>query len=175
MNSRWIVPLALVVASSILAPAQTLRPFPKEGLAAHHPGDAGIANDPKVIFAEDFEEDSLDALWKRWETVGDKPGMTFSTGVPAGSAGKHSLIMEREKGPGAQLYRRLKNVDGGWGYDRVFARYYVKFDPDCEWIHHFGPCLGGNVPATTWPSVKAGQPTDGAKSFWSGRSPRSFL
>jgi hypothetical protein len=79
--------------------------------------------------------------------------------------------MERTHGAGAQLYRRLKNARGGWGYDRLFARCYVKFDPDCGEIHHFGTCLGGNLPATPWPSVKAGQPTDGAKSFWSGIEP----
>jgi hypothetical protein len=172
VNSQWrlaFVGLVLCGSGVVGAPAD---PFPKEGLAARYPGDVGIERDAKVIFVENFEEESLEALWKRWDTVGDKPGMTFSTDVPAGSAGKHSLIMERDKGgPGAQLYGRLKNASGGWGYDRVFARYYVKFDPDCEWIHHFGPCLGGNVPATPWPSVKAGQPTDGAKSFWSGIEP----
>jgi hypothetical protein len=74
-------------------------------------------------------------------------------------------------GPGAQLFRRLKNSNGSWGYDRLFARYYVKFDPECGEIHHFGTCLAGNHPATSWPSVRAGQPTDGAKSFWSGIEP----
>ena len=172
LRALWLV--ALLPGASAFAAEKTssVSAFPEKGLAARYPGDVGITNDPKVIFVENFEEDSLAALWKRWDTVGDKPGMTFSTDVPAGSKGKHSLIMERAKGgPGAQLYGRLKNKAGGWGYDRVFARYYVKFDPDCDWIHHFGPCLGGNVPATPWPSVKAGQPTDGAKSFWTGIEP----
>ena len=57
--------------------------------------------------------------------------MTFSADVPAASAGRQSLIMEREKGSGVHLYRRLKNKQGGWGADRVFARYYVRFDPEC--------------------------------------------
>lgn len=147
------------------------RAFPKEGIAAAHPGDAGIERDPRVIFVENFEEASPEALWARWESISDKPGMTFAGDVPAGSAGKQSLLMERTQGPGAALYGRLKNRAGGFGYDRVFARYYVKFDPDCGEIHHFGTCLGGNLPATPWPSVKAGQPTDGAKSFWSGIEP----
>jgi hypothetical protein len=97
--------------------------------------------------------------------------MTFTGDVPAVSAGRQSLLMDRTQGAGAALYRRLKNANGGFGYDRVFARYYVKFDADCGEIHHFGTCLGGNLPATRWPSVKAGQPTDGAKSFWSGIEP----
>jgi hypothetical protein len=145
--------------------------FPSEGIASRYPGDTGIDRDPKVVFVENFEHPTLDALWQRWETIGDKPGQSFTPDVPNGSPGKQSLLMDRQTGPGAQLYRRLKNPDGTWGYDRLFARYYVKFAPDCAEIHHFGPCLGGNLPATPWPSVKAGQPTDGAKSFWSGIEP----
>ena len=145
--------------------------FPTTGLATRYPGDAGIERDPHVVFVENFEEQSLDTLWKRWDTVTDRPGMSFSADVPRGSAGKQSLIMERESGSGSQLYRRLKNVQGGLGYDQLFARYYVKFDPECGEIHHFGTCIGGNNPPTPWPSVSAGQPTDGAKSFWSGIEP----
>lgn len=145
--------------------------FPQEGIAFQYPNDKGIETDSRVIFVENFEHDSIPSMAERWESVGDRPGMSFSEEVPAGSSGKQSLLMERTAGPGAQLYRRLKNKEGGWGYDRVFARYYVKFDPDCGEIHHFGTCLGGHYPATSWPSVKAGQPTDGAKSFWSGIEP----
>jgi hypothetical protein len=53
----------------------------------------------------------------------------------------------------------------------VFARYYVKFAEDSGELHHFGTCLGGTNPAVAWPMVKAGFPTDGAKSFWSGIEP----
>lgn len=146
-------------------------PFPAEGIAAKYPGDKGIEKDASVVFVENFEQEALESLWKNWESVKDRPGMSFSTDVPAGSGGKHSLVMERQKGSGAQLFRRIKNKNGGWGYDRLFARYYVKFDPDCGEIHHFGTCLGGNNPPTPWPSVKAGFPTDGAKSFWTGIEP----
>lgn len=174
MTTRKFFALSWLVSWAVsgFAPAFAAAPFPETGLAAKYPGDAGIERDPRVIFVENFEQASREELWKRWDTVGDKPGMSFSTETAPGSAGKQSLIMERAQGgPGAQLYRRLRNKEGGWGYDRVFARYYVKIDPECDWIHHFGPCLGGNLPATPWPSVKAGQPTDGAKSFWSGIEP----
>ena len=142
-----------------------------EGIATKYPGDIGIGRDPRVIFVEDFEEESLDALWLRWETVGGREGQSFAENVPPGSQGKRSLAMDRQSGSGPQLYRRLKNAAGGYGFDRVFARYYVRFDPDCGEIHHFGTCLGGNQPSTAWPSVNAGHPTDGAKSFWSGIEP----
>jgi hypothetical protein len=167
MAAATICSMAALVAAENVAP----RTFPAIGIAAAFPGDAAIAKDPRVLFAENFEEESLDALWSRWETVGARPGMSFSSSTAPGSAGRQSLIMERERGSGSQLYRRLKNQQGGWGHDRVFARYYVRFDPECGEIHHFGTCLGGNNPATPYPSVRAGYPTDGAKSFWSGIEP----
>ena len=148
-----------------------VKPAPKEGLASLYPGDAGIERDPRVILVENFEHDSLDALAKRWETVSGRDTMALSNDRPTGSAGKQSLLIDREKGAAGQLYRRLKNPKGGWGYDQVFARYYVKFDPDCGEIHHFGTTIGGNHPATPWPMVRAGTRPDGAKSFWSGIEP----
>jgi hypothetical protein len=146
-------------------------PFPDKGIASEYPGDRGLESDRRVVFVENFEGDSLEEIWKNWETVSDKPGQSLTGEVPPGSSGKSSLLMDRTAGPGPQLFRRIKNKSGGWGYDRLFARYYVKFDPECGEIHHFGTCLGGNNPPTAWPSVRAGQPTDGAKSFWSGIEP----
>jgi len=125
-----------------------VKPVPKEGLASLYPGDKGIESDPRVIFVENFEEESLDALAKRWETVSGRATMALSKDRPANSTGKQSLLIDRTKGAAGQLYRRLKNSKGGWGYDKVFARYYVKFDKDCGEIHHFGTTLGGNHPAT---------------------------
>jgi hypothetical protein len=94
--------------------------------------------------------------------------MSLSGDVPPGSAGSKSLLIaqQAEKGTGADLYRRLSE-----GYDRVFTRMYVKFAEDCEPVHHFGTCVGGNFPSTAWPSVRAGQPPDGDKSFWIGIEP----
>src|SRR5689334_5829602 len=39
-----------------------------------------------MVFAGDLEEESVDALCKRWATVSDRLGMSFSTDVPEGSA-----------------------------------------------------------------------------------------
>ena len=105
-------------------------PFPEKGIASQYKGDRGIEKDARVVFVESFESDSLEELWKRWETVSDKPGQSLTADVPTGSSGAKSLLMDRTRGSGPQLYRRLKHKDGRWGYDRLFARYYVKFDPD---------------------------------------------
>jgi hypothetical protein len=71
-----------------------------------------------------------------------------------------------ENGTGGDLYSRLPD-----GYDRVFARFYVRFAEDCEPIHHFGTCIGGNNPATAWPQVRAGIPTQGDRAYWVGIEP----
>lgn len=138
------------------------------GLASRYPGDAGIEKHPSVVFVEDFEDATLEAIGKRWYTVRDRYAMSLSNDVPKGSSGKQSFLISQlaEKGTGADLYRRL-----GDGYEKLYTRMYVKFADDCEPVHHFGTCVGGNNPATRWPSVRAGQPTKGDKSFWVGIEP----
>ena len=103
-------------------------PLPSgDGLAAKYPGDTGIERDARVVLVEKFEQADIATLAAQWESVGAKSSMFFTADVPPGSAGRQSLLMDREKGPGGSLYRRLKNKAGGFGHDRIFARYYVKF------------------------------------------------
>jgi hypothetical protein len=138
------------------------------GIAAKYAGDVGIENDSRVVFAENFEQPSLDELKKRWETVTQPETMTLEDDVPAGSGGKRSLLVAHVggKGSGGHLYRRLQGA-----HKKLHGRFYVKFDPDCAPIHHFGTNLGGNLPPTPWPSVSAGKPPAGDKSFWVGIEP----
>lgn len=138
------------------------------GLAAKYPGDAGIDKDPRVVYVENFESNSLEELKSRWETVGSLKRMSFSDDVAPGSGGKQSLLTSHVggDGEGPQLYRRLKP-----GYDKLYARYNVKFDPDCAPISHFGTALGGNNPSTSWPMVSAGNRPKGDKTFWVGIEP----
>ena len=138
------------------------------GIAELYFGDRGIENDPRVIFAENFEQSSIDAIASRWDTVRDRDVMSLSKDIPPNSSGQQSLLMSQlaEKGTGGDLYRVL-----GDGYDKLYTRMYVRIAEDCEPIHHFGTCVGGNNPATRWPSVRAGQPTQGDKSFWVGIEP----
>lgn len=121
-----------------------------------------------MVFVEDFEIADLSALDSRWEMVRDREVMSLTADVPPGSAGKQSLLMSQraEQGTGGDLYTRL-----GAGHDRLFTRMYVKFAEDCEPVHHFGTCVGGNHPSTPWPSVRAGEPTRGDRSFWVGIEP----
>ena len=138
------------------------------GIATKYPGDEGIASDARVIFTEDFEVKSIDDLKERWDMVRDPEAMSLAEETPEGSTGTRSMLIAQlaENGTGADLYRRLPP-----GHERLYTRMYVKFAEDCEPVHHFGTCVGGNNPSTPWPSVRAGQPTQGEKSFWVGIEP----
>jgi hypothetical protein len=124
------------------------------GLAARHPGDRGLARDPRVLLAEDFEAGSLTDLGKRWSSVsneGDRV-LAYSGDVPVGG-GKRSLQMTATvpANTGGHLYTRLPR-----GVDRLFARFYVKFPGDPDYIHHF-VTVGGYNPSTPWPQGGAGE------------------
>lgn len=157
----------LVVAGWVLGPALAALPE-GDGLAAKFPGDTGIERSKAVVFVERFDQVSGEAMFKRWESVRGNEGMTLVKGGVSGSGDRKALQITHVggKGDGSHLYRRLQP-----GYDQVFARWYVKFDPDCAQIHHFGTHLGGFNPSTPWPQGGAGNRPDGAKRFSSGVEP----
>ncbi|QDT09629.1 hypothetical protein [Planctomycetes bacterium K23_9] len=130
-----------------------------KGLADRFVADAGIAGNSSVIFAEDFEQSDYQ---KNWQDVRDDGGVltlvtapsSFRSDAPANErfapVGKRSL----------QVTARLtKNTGGGltkWfeSNDRLFIRFYVRFDKDVDYIHHF--C-----------TLRANKATHG-KDAWSG-------
>src|SRR5690606_2033084 len=136
-------------------------------LASRYVGDAGIAEDPNVVFAEGFEAGSLEAVTARWDSVQNAEIMSLSADVPEASGGTRSLLMTHVGGrsTGGHLYRRLLP-----GYEELFVRFYVRFDPDCFPIHHFVH-LGGYHPATAWPQGGAGIRPAGDERFTTGVEP----
>jgi hypothetical protein len=125
------------------------------GLSAKYPGDDGIDRDPAVLFAENFEENDLGAVVKHWDEASNKDGkvLALSADVPPASSGKHSLQMTATLGEntGGHLYTRLSH-----GVDQVYARFYVKFPKDAQYIHHFVH-IGGYNPSTPYPQGGAGE------------------
>jgi len=180
-NSRSLVlgPSVLLAAAIALALGGASRageaghsggllPEGRSGIAAKYPGDKGIEADPRLIFVEKFDQGSLEAVLKRWDSAQGKEGMSLASDVPKGSADRQSLLLVHTggRGTGGQLYRRLLP-----GYRQVFARFYVKFDPDCAPIHHFGTHLGGFRPPTPWPQGGAGTRPRGDDRFTTGVEP----
>lgn len=120
------------------------------GLAARYPGDAGIANDPEVLFADNFESGAM----TKWD---QKRGRVVMTETQP-NAGRWCVQMPMERG---------RNHGGDaikWfmpGADAVYARLYVKFSPDYQYNHHF-VWLGANQRTNKWSAFgKAGRKPDG--------------
>lgn len=163
LTRRWLCFAGMILAMAGSADAAD-RP---QGLARKYAGDAGIGEDPNVVFAENFEAGSLDAVTARWESVQNAPILALSDDVPEASGGQRSLRISHVGGEstGGHLYRRLLP-----GYEQLFVRFYVKFDPDCAPIHHFVH-LGGYHPTTPWPQGGAGTRPSGDERFSTGIEP----
>jgi hypothetical protein len=157
-----LVTLAPDHAISRLTPAARQTPRQESGrlpegagLAAAHPGDAGLRDDPAVLLVEDFEVDSIEDLAKRWDSVGNDGGRVLALvdDVPLTGAGRRSLQLTAHPGQdtGGSLYTRLPR-----GVDEVFVRFYVKFPDPPNYVHHFVH-VGGYNPATPWPQGGAGE------------------
>ncbi len=103
------------------------------GLAAEFQGDDGIQKHPAVIFADNFD---VGELGQKWDEIGNRGGDVLqrvdetASGAPVGT---HSLQVTATLG---------KNTGGGltkWfaSDERLFIRFYTKFHPDCDYVHHF--------------------------------------
>lgn len=161
----WQVVVVVLLATNF---AYSQLPEGNVGVAQRYRGDQGIHRDPRVILSENFEVESIEGFSPKWDMIRDPHTMSLSTDIPRLSSGKKSLLISQrsERGTGGDLYTRLPE-----GQPKLHARFYVRFAEDCEPIHHFGTCVGGNRPATQWPEVRAGVPTRGDKSFWVGIEP----
>ena len=114
-----------VAASSALPQAQ--------GLAAAFVGDKNITSHPAVIFADNFEDGTFR---EKWDSCRDDNKEVLSLVNDAKSdlsVGQRTLKVRATLG---------KNTGGGltkWfeSSDTLFIRFYVKFDPTCDYVHHF--------------------------------------
>lgn len=145
------------------------------GIAARYPGDIGIENDPDVVFVATFEG-SVDEIVSRWESVSGKDIMTKSDETPPGSGGKQSLLLTRPEGTmeGGHLYRRLENDEGGYGYDQLYYRFYMKFNKEHDPIHHYGGAFWGLNPPTPHAQGGAGSRPEGDKRWITQIEPGGF-
>src|SRR5947208_14010256 len=99
MRRVALVTIGLCLACADLPGAE---PAPREGklpegpgLAAKYPRDVGMAGDPRVLFAEDFESGGVEALAQRWDNVSNDAGKVLASrdDVPPASVGKRTLAM----------------------------------------------------------------------------------
>ncbi len=143
-----------------------LAPLPEgEGLAAKYPGDAGLANDPAVVFADDFEEAEGIVLepagphrtGHRWDQAW---GLVRLTQDPEGVHSGRQAIRVTHSWP--RSHGAEKHFDPG--YDRLFLRYYMKYHKDYPGCHHTGMALFGAMPGINLGSSTGVRP-DGRNHF----------
>lgn len=101
------------------------------GLASRCKDQAELASHSAVIFADDFESGELGA---RWDTTGPDKGKVLTlapTDDPV--CGTRCLKVEARLGEnqGGGLTKWFEPVP------TVFVRFYVRFDPTCDYVHHF--------------------------------------
>jgi hypothetical protein len=126
------------------------------GLAAKYPGDAGIAEDPAVIFVENFESGELDN-WpgghqRERAQIIEEPANVHSGrralewAVPVGDTGGH-------------IYHWLEP-----GEDTVYARLYWKLAEDWTVTRMHGWGISAQAPGVSVPG-DAGRRADGTNKF----------
>lgn len=130
-------------------------------LSAKYPGDVGMAQDPDVVWVEDFEEGSVSAFTARYDDHKNSAGMTLDSDVPPKSVGKASMKLT-SSGDGANATDFYKNF--GAGYDELYVRYYAKYQANVAW-HHTGVWIGGYNPPSPWPNPQAGLKPNGDDRF----------
>lgn len=102
------------------------------GLAAAYKGDAGLAENAEVIFAETFEGEG--ELGEGWDERRNDNNAVLSLADPAEpKLGRRCLRVESRLGV---------NTGGGltkWfeSSEKIFIRFYTKFDAQCDYVHHF--------------------------------------
>jgi hypothetical protein len=120
------------------------------GLAATYPNDAGIASDPAVLFADNFESGDM----RKWDQQRGRVVMTEDK--PNAGRWCVQMPMERGKNHGGDAIKWFMP-----GADAVYARCYVKFSPDYQYNHHF-LWLGANQRTNKWSAFgKAGLKPNG--------------
>src|SRR5438874_12337891 len=84
---------------------------PGSTLADRYPCDQGIAGDPAVVWAENFEEGSVSAVTSRYHDYKNPGGMALVPDKPSGSCGSASMKFTADGGNAAtqatDLYRRF--------------------------------------------------------------------
>jgi hypothetical protein len=109
-------------------------PLPQgNGFAHQYPGDQGVASHAAVIFADNFESGAVGERWDSDRDDGDKVLTLIAPDAKDGRLGLKVLRVTATLGD---------NTGGGltkWfeSADRLFIRFMVRFDADCDYVHHF--------------------------------------
>jgi hypothetical protein len=137
------------------APAVGGRPRP---LAQAYPGDAGIAADRRVVFAEDFSGATPAQVAARWSSA--QPERASLVPGVEGAADDQALQLRVVGGQwdGASFFKRLAE-----DHDDLYVRYYVRYRPGS--YNHNGLIVGGFEPPSDWALGTCCTAPDGDRAF----------
>ena len=134
------------------------------GIAARHPGDVGIGNDPEVIFADDFESYSQGAdLNQRWDAVYQNQYVTITTTAANVYRGSKALefTLPQQTAELSDATDKVLTEER----DALFLRYYSKFQPPYDVVgsSHNGSSISAHyfINGQATPGV----PADGTNKF----------
>jgi hypothetical protein len=139
-------------------------PDGNNGIAAKYPGDVGIAADPNVIFADDFESYVQAAdIAKRWDNMYQNQYVAITTTAANVYAGKQALefTLPQETAELSDAVEKIVSPE----LDVLFLRYYSKFQPPYDVVgsSHNGSSISAHyeVGFQSTPGV----PADGTNKF----------
>ena len=139
-------------------------PEGNNGIAAKYPGDVGIASDPNVIFADDFESYAQAAdIAKRWDNMYQNQYVAITTTAANVYAGKQALefTLPQEAAELSDAVEKIVSPE----LDLLFLRYYSKFQPPYDVVgsSHNGSSISAHyeVGFQSTPGV----PADGTNKF----------
>lgn len=135
-----------------------------QGVAAKHPGDDNIGDDPSVIFADDFEGYSeASALNQRWDAVYQSEYVGLTTDAINVFAGTRALefTLPKQDAELSDAVDKLITPE----QDSLFIRYYSKFQPPYDVVgsSHNGSSISAHYFANG--QATPGIPADGANKF----------
>lgn len=134
---------------------------PLEPLAEVCRADVGIETDPSVILAENFDGEGF----RQWDELGSHPETLALVHDAERDSQALEIAATLGENTGGHLFKRFDR-----GYDEVYARFYVRFAEDCDYVHHFVHLVAENTTAK-WPSGGAGIRPEGNAKFSTGLEP----
>ena len=167
-------PLLMPAALLLVACTDLSRPPPSSGLLAdRYPCDQGIAGDPDVVWAENFEQGSVSAVTARYNDHKNAGGMALDPDRSSRSCGAASMKFTAGGAAAAtDLYKRFDP-----GHDELYVRWYAKYQAGAPW-HHSGVWFSGYNPPSNWPNPQAGtrplghdRVSFGMEPVWGGGAP----
>jgi hypothetical protein len=123
----------------------------QRGLAARYPGDKGLAADPAVVLADDFESST-----RPWDRV--MGGARILDEPSHVHVGQRALELTTNGPGGGGVIKYLSP-----GFDRLFLRYYIKYDDAFPGAHHVGGFVSARAAGV--PDANPGVVPNGTNQF----------